>query len=74
MAQKQTRPALNLKLDAVVNLSSKKLSEDETNVLARGFKFRPTLQQLLIKDIIIGTETLAKTAGMKPDVPTKLRT
>jgi len=73
MAQKQTRPALNLKLDAVVNLSSKKLSEDETNVLARGFKFRPTLQQLPIKDIIIGTETLIKTAGIKPDVATKLR-
>ena len=65
MAQKQKRPALNLKLDAVVNLSSKKLSEDETIVLARGFKFRPTLQQLPIKDIIIGTETLIKTAGIK---------
>ena len=32
-----------------------------------------TLQQLPIKDIIIGTETLIKTAGIKPDVATKLR-
>ena len=73
MAQKQKRPAPNLKLDSVVNLSSKKLSEDETNVLARGFKFTLTLQELPIKDIIIGTETLIKTAGIKPDVATKLR-
>ena len=47
----------------MVNLSSKKLSEEETNVLARGFKFRPTLEELPTRDIIIRTETLIKKAG-----------
>jgi len=39
MSQKQKSMPPNLKLDAVVNLSSKELSEEETNFLARGFKF-----------------------------------
>ena len=48
----------------------KKLSEEETNMLARGFKFRPTLEELPFRDIILGTETLIKTAGVQPDVAT----
>ena len=73
MSQKQKSMPPNLKLDAVVNLSSKELSEEETNVLARGFKFRPTLEELPIKEIIIGTEALIKTAGVQPDVASRLR-
>ena len=62
------------KLDAVVNLSSKELTEDEIRVLARGFKFRPTLKQLPIKDIIISTEALVKTAKIPQDVAMRMRT
>ena len=41
---------------------------EETNVLESGFKFRPTLEEPPIRNIIIGTETLIKTAGVQPDV------
>jgi hypothetical protein len=36
-------------------------------------KFRPTLEELPIRDITIGTETLIKTAGVQPDVAMRLR-
>ena len=39
MAQRSDRPKVTYKLDAVINLSSRELSEDEKRVLARGFKF-----------------------------------
>ena len=39
MAQRYDRPKVTYKLDAVINLSSRELSEDEKRVLARGFKF-----------------------------------
>ena len=74
MATRPDRPPVKYKLDAVLNLSSKDLTEDEARVLARGFKFRPTLAQLPIKDIIISTEALIKTAKITPDVATRMRT
>ena len=74
MATKPDTPPVKYKLDAVLNLSSKYLTEDEARVLARGFKFRPTLAQLPIKDIIISTEDLIKTASIAPDVATRMRT
>jgi hypothetical protein len=74
MAIRPDRPIVKYKLDAVLNLSSKDLTEDEARVLARGFKFRPTLTQLPIKDIIISTEALIKTAKIAPNVATRMRT
>ena len=74
MATRPDRPPVKYKLEAVLNLSSKDLTEDEARVLARGFKFRPTLTQLPIKDIIISTEALIKTAKIAPNVATRMRT
>ena len=42
-------------------------------MLVLGFKFRPMLEELPTSDIIIGTETLLKTAGAQPDIATRLR-
>ena len=73
MSMKEKKPSMKFKLDAVLNLSSKKLSQEEAQILARGFKFRPTLEELPIKDIIVATETLIKTAGISDDTATKIR-
>ena len=59
-------------LDAVLNISKKELTEDETRVLARGFKFRPT-PNLPIKDVIIGTEALIKTTKVAPEIANHMR-
>ena len=37
-------------------------------------KLRPTLEELLIRDIVIGMETLIKAAGVQPDVATSRET
>ena len=60
MSERKNRPAVQFKMDAVLNLSSKELSPEEKRVLARGFKFRPTLNEIPVTDLIIGTETLIK--------------
>ena len=73
MATRQDRTQVRYKLDAVINLSSVDLTEDETRVLARGFKFRPTLKELPIQEIIIGTEALIKSAKVEPDIAIRLR-
>ena len=73
MAQRSDRPKVTYKLDAVINLSSRELSEDEKRVLARGFKFRPTLKALPVHDIIVATEALIKTAKVDQNVETRLR-
>ena len=73
MAARQDRTQVRYKLDAVINLSSVDLTEDETRVLARGFKFRPTLKELPIQEIIIGTEALIKSAKVEPDIAIRLR-
>ena len=44
------RPEKQYKLDTVLNLSSRQLSNEETEVLALGFNFRPSLPDLPIKD------------------------
>ena len=72
LAQKPDKPQMRYKLDAVLNLSKKELAEDETRVLARGFKFRPT-PNLPIKDVIIGTEALIKTTKVAPEIANHMR-
>ena len=72
LAQKPDRPQMRYKLDAVLNLSKKELTEDETRVLARGFKFRPT-PNLPLKDVIIGTEALIKTTKVAPEIANHMR-
>ena len=72
LAQKTDRPQMRYKLDAVLNLSKKELTEDEIRVLARGFKFRPT-PNLPIKDVIIGTEALIKTTKVAPEIANHMR-
>ena len=73
MATWQDRTQVRYKLGAVINLSSVDLTEDETRVLSRGFKFRPTLRELPIQEIIIGTEALIKSAKVEPDIAIRLR-
>jgi hypothetical protein len=73
MAQRNNNKEMQFKMDAVLNRSSKELTAVETRILARGFKFRPSLQRLPIKDIVIGIETLIKTAKMPPETATELR-
>ena len=59
----------------MLNLSSVPLSANEINVLTRGFKFRPTLylEDLPIKEIIVATESMIKTANISSDTATKIR-
>ena len=73
LSLQKNKTNINLVHNAVINLSSKGLSQDETNVLARGFKFRPTLKELPIREIIIATETLIKTASIPPSTAAHLR-
>ena len=73
MSEQKIIPAMQFKMDAVLNLSSKELSPEEKRVLARGFKFRPTLNEIPVTDLIIGTETLIKSANISADVATKIR-
>jgi hypothetical protein len=73
LSLQKSKTNINLVQNAVINLSSKGLSQDETNVLARGFKFRPTLKELPIREIIIATETLIKTASIPPPTAAHLR-
>jgi hypothetical protein len=46
LSLRKSKTSIPLVKDAVINLSSKTLTHDETNVLARGFKFRPTPKEL----------------------------
>ena len=73
ISMKEKKPSMKFKLDAVLNLSSKDFSQEETPVLARGFKFRPTLEKLPTKDIILATEKFFKIAGISDDTATKIR-
>ena len=72
LAQKPDRPQMRYKIDAVLSLSKKELTEDETRVLARGIKFRPTPNPP-IKDFIIGTEALIKTTKVAPEIANHMR-
>ena len=45
-------------MDAVLNLSDKPLSEAQRRVLARGFKFRPTIPGIPVLDIVTATESV----------------
>ena len=73
MIEQKHRPKMQYKLDAVINQSKKELSEDETRVLARGFKFRPSLKELPIKDIVVGTEAYIKTAKVAQEIANHMR-
>ena len=72
LAQKPDWPQKRFKLDAVLNLWKKGLTEDETRVLSRGFKFCPTLN-LPIKDVIIGIGALIKTTDVAPEIANHMR-
>ena len=68
MEQREAKPHTQYKMDAVLNLSSKELTADERRELAS-----PTLRKLPIKEIIIGVETLIKTANIPTETAMDLR-
>ena len=51
LSMKEKKPSMQfkLKLDVVLILSPNELSQEEKQVRARGFQFRPTLEELPIK-------------------------
>ena len=57
-------PPPKFKLDSVLNLSSRQLSILETNVLGRGFNFKPSLPHLPIVDYAFATEAYIHDAGL----------
>jgi hypothetical protein len=61
------------KLDAVLNLSSRHLSQDEIKVLSLGFNFRPSLPNLPIKDYILATESYIHSSNIDPAQAATLR-
>ena len=71
----------NLKMDAVLNLSDKPFSEAQRRVLARGFKFRPTIPGIPVLDIVTATESviikskmeMAQAALLRNTVVTELK-
>ena len=63
LSEKKTT-AVQYKLDSVVNLSSRQLTETELRVLALGFNFRPSLPDVPIKDYIVATETYIMSAKL----------
>jgi hypothetical protein len=70
---KKTKEGRNLKMDAVINLSGSPLSEMQARVLARGFKFRPTIPELPIKEFIVATESVINTGKLDSDTAALLR-
>jgi len=58
------KPSMNFKMDSVLNLSSRDLTETEIKVLARGFNFRPSLPDLPILDYIVAAEAYIKDANL----------
>jgi hypothetical protein len=61
------------KLDAVLNLSSRSLSDIEIRVLSLGPKFRPSLPQFPTDDYIYATDQYIQTYNIKPEEANKLR-
>ena len=55
LSEKKTT-AMQYKVDSVVNLSSRQLTETELRVLALGLNFRPSLPDVPIKHYIVATE------------------
>ena len=51
---------MKVKLDSVVNLSDRHLTEEEMYVLALGFNFQPKFPGLPIEDIIASVEALSR--------------
>ena len=70
---KKGKEGRNLKLDAVINLSESPLSETQKRVLARGFKFRPTIPCLPIKEFIVATESVINAGKFDSDTAALLR-
>ena len=66
-------PPTQFKLDSVLNLSSRQLSNTELKVLSLGFKFRPSLPILPIQDYILATETYILKANLDDTTSTLLR-
>ena len=57
------------KVDSVLNLSSRQLTNVEINVLARGFNFRPSLPDLPILDYVVATEAIFGTLNWMRSMP-----
>ena len=58
------KPTMNFKMDSVLNLSSRDLTETEIKVLAEGFNFRPPLPDLQVLDYIVAAEAYIKDANL----------
>ena len=71
--QKKLATGKIYKMDAVVNLSKDPLTEDQARVLARGFKFRPTLNELPLEQFAMETERVIKGTKMDPGTAALLR-
>ena len=71
--QKKDKLGREFIMDAVINRSSRDITENEHRVLARGFKFRPSLKTIPIEEYIIATESILKTAKLTDEEATRLR-
>ena len=72
-AGKENRISRNFKTEAVINLSSKSLSEAQTRVLARGVKFRPSLKEVPALEYITAVEALISSKKIEPNEATLMR-
>ena len=61
------------KLDAVLDLTTRRLTEAEKKVLSLGPKFRPSLPHIPFDEYIIATESFIKSNKLDPEEATKLR-
>lgn len=61
------------KLDSVLDLTTRRLTETEKRVLSLGPKFRPSLPHIPFDEYIIATESFIKSNKLDPEEATKLR-
>ena len=70
---KASKDGRNFIYDAVLNLSDKPLSDSQERVLARGFKFRPSLTKIPEIEMITATESVITTSKMNKEKAALLR-
>ena len=58
-------PPMQFKINAVLNLSSRILSQDELRILSLGFNFRPSLPSFPTETYILATETYIKSSNLR---------
>ena len=66
-------PPMQFKTDAVLNLSSRNLSQDELRILSLGFNFRPSLPSFPTDSYILATESYIKSSNLPPEESALLR-